>query len=78
MELYILFGQRKERYPGEYGLESLACMTSYDNDGNPDYLPEEKAKYDKSGEFERTEIITLNVQESAILDILRPSTRQIE
>lgn len=77
LQLYILFGQRKERYTGECGIEALACTSYYDNDTNSDYLPEEKEKADKSGEFERTEIVTLEVPESALLDILRPTAKVI-
>lgn len=34
MDLYILFGQRKESYDGEYAPEALLCWTEYDVDGN--------------------------------------------
>lgn len=78
MELFVLFGQRKERYAGENGLEALACMSYYDQDANPDYLPGQKSDYDKTGEFERTEIITLKVDEKALMEILRPTSKTVE
>lgn len=36
MKLYILFGQRKQTYDGEYAPEALVCWTEYDADENPD------------------------------------------
>jgi hypothetical protein len=77
MELFVLIGQRRENYPGEYGMEALACATEYDMDGNPDYLPEEKEKYEASDEFEALAIATLNVDETALKAILFPEAKPI-
>lgn len=73
MLVLVLFGQRKETYPGEYGPECLAVMSGYDNDENPGYLRQEQAKHEESGEFEALHVIPLNVVEARIMEILRPS-----
>lgn len=36
MKLHILFGQRKQRYDGEYGPEVLDCWDEYSINENPD------------------------------------------
>lgn len=72
MKLFVLLGQRIERYPGQYGLEALAVMTEYDTDANPEYLPEQKRRYDGVGEFTKTEIITLSVDEKLVREVLFP------
>lgn len=74
MDLHILFAQRKQRYAGEYGPEALASMTEYEYSDNPDYLPLQQAEYEKSGEFERLQIITLKTDEEAILQRLFPES----
>lgn len=77
MDLYVLFAQRKETHPGEYGPEALACMTEYEYDDNPEYLDGEKTKADEGGDFERSEIIRLSVDQKAIMRILRPAAVSI-
>lgn len=77
MKLYVLFGQRKERYPGEYGPEALACFTEYDYDGNPDYLPSEKEKHDNTGDFENTCIVELVVHTPSLMRLIRPVSKSI-
>lgn len=72
MKLYILFGQRKEKYSGEFGIEAFGCMTEYEYDENQEYLHDMKEKIMQDGDIERAEIITLHVSESAITKILRP------
>lgn len=78
MKIFILMGQRKENYPGEYAPEALACMDEVGQDDNPDYLEGEKAKADASGDFERTEIIALQADSRAIMKILRPAEQVVD
>jgi hypothetical protein len=77
MNLFVLFGQRICDYPGEYALEAIACASEADMDGNPEYLPEQKAKYEATKEFERLAVVTLNVKESDIRAILFPERKVI-
>jgi hypothetical protein len=44
MDLYILFGQRKENYDGEHAPEALLCWTEYDVDENGEGWDAEVAK----------------------------------
>lgn len=77
MKVPVLFGQRKERYEGEYAPECLAVMSETDDSDNPDYLRDEKRKADESGEFERTEVITLVVSWNDVMARLRPAQQPI-
>lgn len=78
MKLYVLFGQRIcPNYPGEYGLEALACASESDMDGNPDYLPEQQAKCEATKEFASLAVITLNVSEAEIRAIMYPEKKAI-
>ncbi|WP_274644169.1 hypothetical protein [Pseudomonas serbica] len=78
MNLYVLFGQRMcINYPGEYALEALSCASEADMDGNPDYIPEQKAKYEATKEFERLAVVTLNVKESDIRAIMFPENNAV-
>ena len=77
MNLYVLFGQRICSHPGEYALEALACATQADMDGNPDYIPEQEAKYTASKEFDRLAVITLNVSENDIRAIMYPENKPV-
>lgn len=73
MNLYVVFGQRKESYPGEYGVEALAVMTEYDAEANESYLDEKVAEYRASNEFENVQKVCLNVSEKEIMKLLRPA-----
>lgn len=42
MKLYILFGQRKCTYDGQYAPEALAIADEWTMDENPDYIENEK------------------------------------
>lgn len=77
MKLYVLFGQRKCSYPGEYALEALSCMDENGQSDNPDYLEGEHAKYEQSGEFDRLSIVELSVSENDIRRVLYPEQQAI-
>lgn len=72
MNLYVLFGQRICSYPNEYALEALACASEADMDGNPDYIPEQEAKYKATEEFDRLKVVTLTVSEAQIRTLMYP------
>ncbi len=76
MKIHVLMGQRIESYPGQYAPEAIACMDEYGHSDNPEWLDGKKAEADATGEFERTEIVTLEVPLDAIMRLLRP-TQQI-
>lgn len=73
MKLHILFGQRKERYPGEYMPEALAVIDEYGHSDNPEYLDGEKSKAIATDEFENVVIVTMEVNGAKIMEMLRPS-----
>lgn len=78
MELFVLFAQRKERYPGEYGLEAVAVATEHDLGENESYLEAQKAKADADSEYEATAIVRLKVDGHRILQLLRPSAAPLD
>ena len=51
MKLFILFGQRKQRYDGEYAPEALLCWDEFSVDANPEGFAAEiagtKEKYNE-------------------------------
>lgn len=77
MEIFVLFAQRKEHYEGEYAPECLAVMSEWDMEENPAYMTDEKSKADATGEFERTETISLSVSDADVMSRLRPGTKPI-
>lgn len=74
MKLFVLFGQRKESYPGEYAPEALACMDECGMDDNPAYLEGEHQKYKDTNEFESLAVIPFEVDGAKVMEILRPAT----
>ncbi len=72
MKVFVLFGQRECRYPGEFATEALVCMDECGNSENPDYLIEEQEKYEQSGDFDRLAVVCLEVKSSSIEAALYP------
>lgn len=77
MELYVLFGQRKQQYEGQYGFEALACSSEYDADENPDYMPEQMQKARECGDFDALAVVTLSVSAVDVRRILYPQALAI-
>lgn len=77
MDVFLLMGQRKESYPGEYAPEALECMDEYGYSDNSEWLHDKKTAAEATGEFERVEIIRLAVDSRAIMRILRPLTEPV-
>lgn len=77
MKLFVLFGQRKCTYPGEYAMEALACMDENGQSDNPDYLEGELAKHEQSREFDRLSIVELAVSEKDVRRVLYPEQQAI-
>ena len=77
MKLFVLFGQRKCAYPGQYAMEALACIDENGESENPDYLEGEHAKYEQSGEFDRLSIVPLTVSEQDVRRVLYPEQQEI-
>lgn len=78
MDLYVLIGQRKERYEGEYGMEALAAATEADRDGNPEYLGDCLQENRDSGEFDALAIVTLKVSGDAVRAVLYPNIEPVK
>jgi hypothetical protein len=63
MNLHILFGQRKQRYDGEYAPEALVCWTEHDIDENPAGFEDacEEARKEYGPEFSAIRVIIVAV-----------------
>lgn len=72
MKLHVIFGQREERYEGQYAPESLDCWDEYSVEENPDGFEEAIKKHRDSKEFVRVEVVKINVNGKQIRDILNP------
>lgn len=72
MKLYVLFGQRKCSYEGEYAPEALSIADEWTMDENPQYMGQELDKYIKSKEFTSLEIIPVEVSLQEIRERLLP------
>jgi len=51
MTIFVLFGQRKEDYPGQFAPEALEVISCYGQEENPEFLEEKLAEYTKTEEF---------------------------
>jgi hypothetical protein len=72
MKLFVLFGQRKGSYPGQYAPEALEVVDEYAHDENETWIQEQKDKMADTGEFESLAVITLEVADAEITKRLRP------
>ena len=78
MIIYLIFGQRKEQYLGQYAPEVLDAIDEYGYDENAGEWLDGKLKvYRDTDEFEKVEIISVLVPTGAIMERLRPNTSPI-
>ncbi len=72
MKLYILFGQRKESYYGEYAPEALEVIDEYCHDENPEYIKNKLEEFSQETyQFESVKIIPVEVNQEVISRRLR-------
>lgn len=77
MKLYVLFAQRKQRYNGQHGIETLAVADEYGSDDNPEFIHDMKAENEATGDFESLAVVTLEVPEGEIRKRLTPEEKPI-
>lgn len=73
MKLFVLFGQRKESYSGEYAPEALLCWDEFCVEENPDGFEEACAaakKEAQKNEIVRTRLIEIKVDGDKIDKLL--------
>lgn len=51
MRVHILFGQRKERYAGEYAPEALVVADEFTMDENPEWMEEQVKEHEKNTDY---------------------------
>lgn len=65
MDLYVIFGQRREGYPGEFAVEALDLMDEYGYDDNAEWLTDKVKEYRLSNEFIAVEIVRVRLGPTA-------------
>jgi hypothetical protein len=75
MDLFVLVGQRKEAYAGQYSREALAVIDEIGDSENPDYMRDELKKQTDSGEFDALAVLHLSVDDLAVDAVLYPAAR---
>ena len=70
MKIYLIFGQRKCSYPGQYAPELLEAWDEFAWDENPDIGDTLLQEHIAPGEFESVRIITTEISTKSIEDIL--------
>lgn len=69
-DLYLLFGQRKCSYPGQYEMEVLESCDYVTQDENPSFMKEKYDYYYQSKQFTHLRWISISIFRSAIEDQL--------
>lgn len=77
MKLFVLYGQRKCQYPGQYAPEALACMDENAHSDNPDYLNDAKESNAATGEFDALAIVSFTYDAAELDRRLHPVTTSI-
>jgi hypothetical protein len=77
MDIFILVGQRKCRYEGEYAPEVLEAIDQFGNDANPDFLIDAKRRLTLTEEFDALSVVKVRVPSQAITDALFPASKAI-
>jgi len=78
MRIFVLFGQRECDYPGQYAPEALECIDENGNSDNPDFLVDQKAKYENSGEFDSLAVVQLSLPGEAVDNALYPDLSPVK
>lgn len=61
-EVYLLIGQRKEAYEGQYAPETLEVADWHTfEDGNPEWLWDKKKEYEDTKEFVSLKIFKVDI-----------------
>ena len=70
MKLYVLFGQPKERYEGEFAPEPCLCWSEFEADENPDGFEEACTQARQNKEFQAFVLTTVKVDSDAIRNLM--------
>jgi hypothetical protein len=75
MKVLLVVGQRKETYPGQHAPEVLDATDEITNELNPDFITNSLDTHRANTEFERVEVIEVDVSTIEVMKILRPAHR---
>jgi hypothetical protein len=77
MRVHILFGQRQQKYQGQYAPEALAVMDEYGYEENPTWIQDMFDSNKATGDFEALDIIVVEIPTYEIQKRLHPATEPI-
>lgn len=66
MNLYVIFAQRHEDYPGQHAPEALEVMDEFGYEENPEWLHEKLAEHQKNNELDSVAIFQVHLKWDAI------------
>lgn len=72
MKIYVLFGQREERYEGQYAPEAMEIMDEFGYDENPQYLHRKLEMKKKQSDIVNAKIFEIDLGKGS-LDRIRSS-----
>lgn len=65
MNLYVIFGQRREMYPGECAPEALEIMDEYGIEENGEWLQKKLEEHRQNTEFVKVDIFCIELPKGA-------------
>ena len=66
MLLYVIFGQRRCRYEGEYAPEALEIVDEYTMEENPEWIETKKKEHAEDKSFSNVEIVTIDLGKGSL------------
>lgn len=78
MKVYVLFGQRPQRYEGETAPEALECVDEHTMDESPEWLENQRKSRSASGDFDRLAVLSFEVPYKTLENALYPERTVIK
>lgn len=78
MKIYVLFGQRKCDYPGQYAIEALQTIDEYAYFDSREWMDEQISTYQESSEFDSLALVPIELPKAAIVRALYPAEQTVE
>ena len=72
MKILVLFAQRVCSYPGQYQPETLAVVSEYENDDNPEYMAGKHSSAIESREFSGISLVKIVIPDKFLDGVFNP------
>lgn len=77
MNIYVLFGHRKEKYEGEFAPEALAVASQFTMEENPEFMRCRVERHRDSKEFAGLEVVKIAISCEDVMQQLYPKQQTI-